>query len=90
MNPSPRSPKDVTADPDYEVMSGYFRGHYWPWADEIVVRHKATGTFWKPVRSGKLSMLFALTTRTTRCKCSGKRCIKKPSRQYAMFPFEPL
>ena len=48
-NPSPKSPKQVSKSPHYEVMSDYVGGHYWPSADEVVVRHKASNTFWRAV-----------------------------------------
>lgn len=49
MNPSPRSPKDVADSSSYEVMRDSIPGNYWPSAEELVVKHKATGTFWKAV-----------------------------------------
>jgi hypothetical protein len=48
-SPSPRSPSEVSRDPAYEVMTAYEHGNYWPSADDIVVKHKETGTFWRAV-----------------------------------------
>lgn len=49
MNPSPKSPSDVAKDPDYEVMTDSLGGNWWPSADEMIVKHKSTGTFWRAV-----------------------------------------
>lgn len=48
-NPTPKSPEQVSKSPDYEVMSDYVGGHYWPSADEVVVKHKSSNTFWRAV-----------------------------------------
>lgn len=50
-NPSPKSPSDVAKDSDYEVMRDSLGGSYWPSADEMIVKHKATETFWRAVYS---------------------------------------
>jgi hypothetical protein len=48
-NPTPQSPVQVSESSDYEVMTDYIPGHYWPSADEIVVRHKKSNTYWRAV-----------------------------------------
>lgn len=48
-DPSPMSPDAVEKDSDYDVMREYEHGHYWPSAEEIIVRHRATDTFWRAV-----------------------------------------
>jgi hypothetical protein len=45
-DPSPLSPKEASESSAYEVMNEYVRANYWPSADEVVVRHKASNTFW--------------------------------------------
>jgi len=45
-DPSPRSPKNVAQDTSYESVPNFVRGNYWPSADELIVKHKTTGTFW--------------------------------------------
>ena len=49
MDPSPKSPEQVSKSKDYEVMSDYVGGSYYPSADEIVVKHKTSNTFWRAV-----------------------------------------
>jgi hypothetical protein len=49
MNPTPRSPADVSRDPAYEVMHDSVSATYWPSADHVIVRHKVTGAFWRAV-----------------------------------------
>jgi len=48
-NPTPNCPTHVFNDSDYEVMTNYLRGHYWPSAEEIIVRHKKSNTYWKAI-----------------------------------------
>ncbi len=48
-DPTPRSPASVCDDPDYECMNDYEPQGFWPSANEVVVRHKETGTFWRAV-----------------------------------------
>lgn len=43
------SPIQAGQNPDYERMTGYQADSYWPSAVQIVVRHKATNTFWSAV-----------------------------------------
>jgi hypothetical protein len=50
-DPFPQSPLLVSKDANYEVMTNYIRNDYYPSADEIVVRHKASNTFWRAVYS---------------------------------------
>ena len=48
-DPTPHSPEQVAGNPDYEVMRDYNPGSYYPSADEIVVKHKKSETFWRAV-----------------------------------------
>ena len=48
-DPSPKSPEQVSKSRAYEVMSDYVGGSYYPSADEIIVKHKASNTFWRAV-----------------------------------------
>jgi hypothetical protein len=48
-DPSPGSPRKVVADRDYEEMRNFVRGHFYPSAEEIVVKHKSSGTFWRAI-----------------------------------------
>lgn len=49
MNPSPASPGNVAKNKAYEVMHDYVSGSWYPSADEIIVKHKKSGTFWRAV-----------------------------------------
>lgn len=48
-NPTPQSPLAVEKNPDYELMTDYVGGNYYPSAAEVVAKHKATGTYWQAV-----------------------------------------
>lgn len=48
-NPTPQSPVAVEKNPDYEIMTDYEPGNWYPSAAEVVAKHKATGTFWMAV-----------------------------------------
>lgn len=43
------SPETIANDSAFEVMRGYHAGNYWPSASELVVKHKATGTYWRAI-----------------------------------------
>ena len=48
-DPTPQSPLAVEKNPAYEAVSDYVPEQYWPNGAEFIVKHKATGTFWKAV-----------------------------------------
>jgi hypothetical protein len=48
-DPTPRSVASVCGDPAYEGMTDYEPQSFWPSANEVVVRHKETATFWRAV-----------------------------------------
>lgn len=50
-NPTPKSPEQIAKDPAYKVMHDYIRGSYYPSADEVIVKHIESETFWKAVYS---------------------------------------
>jgi len=49
MNPTPSSPEQVSKNPDYQVMTDYVSGSYYPSADEVIVKHVTSNTFWRAV-----------------------------------------
>jgi hypothetical protein len=48
-NPTPQSPIQAEKNPEYEVMTDYVSDSYYPSAAEVIVRHKASNTFWRAV-----------------------------------------
>lgn len=48
-NPTPQSPVQVEKNPEYEIMTDYAPGNWYPSASEIIVRHKKSNTFWMAV-----------------------------------------
>jgi len=50
-NPTPKSPKQISEDPSYKVMDNYIGGSWYPSAAEMIVKHKASNTFWRAVYS---------------------------------------
>ena len=48
MKPS-GSPISVSKDKAYEVMRDYVGGSWYPSADEIIVKHIKSGTFWRAI-----------------------------------------
>jgi hypothetical protein len=48
-NPTPQSPIQVEKNPEYEIMTDYAGGSYYPSAAEVIVRHKKSGTYWKAI-----------------------------------------
>ncbi len=48
-NPNGRSPVQVNGMPEYEEMIDYTQPHYYPLANEIVVMHKSTKTYWRTI-----------------------------------------
>lgn len=48
-NPTPQSPIQVEKNPEYEIMTDYIPGNWYPSASEVIAKHKKTGTFWMAV-----------------------------------------
>lgn len=48
-DPSPMSPAKVAKNRSYQVMYDYEGGQWFPHADEMIVRHKKSNTFWRAV-----------------------------------------
>jgi hypothetical protein len=48
-DPTPSSPAKVCKNRAYKEMKHYQRNSYWPLADEVVVKHISSNTFWRAV-----------------------------------------
>jgi hypothetical protein len=48
-NPTPQSPIQVENNPEYEIMTDYVPGNWYPQAGEVVALHKKSGTYWQAV-----------------------------------------
>jgi hypothetical protein len=48
-DPTPMSPIMAEKSPDYEIMTDYSPGIYYPSGAEVIVKHKKSKTFWRAV-----------------------------------------
>ena len=51
-DPTTQSPFQIRKNTNYEIMSDYVPGNYWPSRSEIIAKHKGFNTFWKVVYVG--------------------------------------